>query len=212
MTLDITLSEALSDKKNLSKEITKKTVKVADTLTIVVGDNAPKGFKDQTEYKATIKSKHQSIVETIEHLDKISRAIAKTNANTIITIGNLEMTIAEMLTYEKTILPLKAQLLEKLTSEYNNVTKNHQLALDIYQNSLNTYIQEMFSKREKSSIKHEETKAAQEQYEQNNKPKLVDPLDIKKVIDELQNEIETFEREVDKKKTLINATTKIIIE
>jgi hypothetical protein len=62
-----------------------------------------------------------------------------------------------------------------------------------------------------SKAKSEEIDAIPKPYLENNAPRFIDPLDVKKKIEELANEISKFEAEVDVVLSEANAKTEIEI-
>jgi len=209
----ITVTKALSDVKVLTDRIEKET----DKLTVLSTKlKSKKVLKDKNievdDFKNEVKANYQSILDLIKNRDVIKSAIILSNAKTKVIIADKEYTVAEAID-KKNRIALEADLLMKLKSEL--ITKSKQVTNfnDKLEAQIDKEREIMLSgdnAKNKDIVKTAEELATAKR--ENNSVELVDPLNIEKVINELEDSIMSFKAEVDQQLSISNAVTLIEVE
>ena len=209
----ITVTKALSDLNVLTSRIEKETDKLKVLNTKL---KSKKVLKDKNievdDFKNEVKSNYQSILDLIKNRDVIKSAIILSNAKTKVIIAGKEYTVAEAID-KKNRIELETDLLMKLKSEL--ITKSKQVTNfnDTLEAQIDKEREIMLSgdnAKNKDIVKTAEELATAKR--ENNSVELVDPLNIEKVINELEDSIMSFKAEVDQQLSISNATTLIEVE
>ena len=209
----ITVTKALSDLNVLTSRIEKET----DKLTVLSTKlKSKKVLKDKNievdDFKNEVKANYQSILDLIKNRDVIKSAIILSNAKTKVIIADKEYTVAEAID-KKNRIALETDLLMKLKSEL--ITKSKQVTNfnDKLEAQIDKEREIMLSgdnAKNKDIVKTAEELAIAKR--ENNSVELVDPLNIEKVINELEDSIMSFKAEVDQQLSISNAITLIEVE
>ena len=208
--MKISIHRALGELKTLDKRIRKEIEN-----TIFIG---AKKKSSNTEYKTrssivdfnnNVNSSIQSINDLILRRKEIKEAIVNSNANTFVTIGDNKMTVASAIE-RKTSIGYDKFLLSKIKEQYALIVgfveeNNEEVECD-----LSSKIDNMLNANDKNNINgiEEFSKA----YRNSNSWEVIDPVDLKSLIDKLEKEITIFENEVDVVLSESNATTFIEVE
>jgi hypothetical phage-related protein len=213
MKKEITVTKALSDLNVLTGRIEKETDKLTVLSTKLKFKNV---LKDKNinvdDFKNEVKANYQSILDLIKNRDIIKSAIILSNAKTKVVIAGKEYTIAEAID-KKNRIALETDLLMKLKSEF--VTKSKQVTNfnDKLEAQIDKEREIMLSgdnAKNKDIVKTAEELATAKR--ESNSVELVDPLNIEKVINELEDGIMSFKAEVDQQLSVSNAITLIEID
>lgn len=207
-TKTMSIHRALSELKMLDTRIQNATSKVQITVehreSYDTIDNTP-----VEEFKAQMQASFDRAAALIRYRDRLKRAIVKSNAETIVTVGDKEMTVAEAIE-QKTSIEYKRSLLSKLTVQYRSnlalVNRNNESLPD----RLETYLVNILGSKDKH--KPEEVEMHTKAFMERNRYVLIDPLNAKKIIEELEEEIQMFESEVDAILSESNAITQITVD
>lgn len=205
--MKITITRALVELKTLSSRIN-KAIDEFKPVAIVTGKKAPRGYTTRDEFERDAKSKAESISSLIKRRNQIKSGIVKANAITIVDIADISMSVAEAIE-RKNSISFEKDLLTSLSTSYYNAIQQQEILDNKCQEQLHKLLEVNFGKDAKA--KSEEIDAISKPYLENNAPKLVDPLDIKKKIEKLENFISKFEAEVDIVLSEANAKTEIEI-
>ena len=208
--MKLSIHRALGELKTLDKRIRKEIEN-----TIFIG---AKKKSSNTEYKTrtsivdfnnNVNSSIQSINDLILRRKEIKEAIVNSNANTFVTIGDNKMTVASAIE-RKTSIGYDKFLLSKIKEQYALIVgfveeNNEEVECD-----LSSKIDNMLNANDKNNINgiEEFSKA----YRNSNSWEVIDPVDLKSLIDKLEKEITIFENEVDVVLSESNATTFIEVE
>lgn len=208
MTETITITRALVELKILDKRIYSE---IQDGHFITYKSKKLRNSNINPEaFSSTAKSQFQSINDLITRRNKIKSAIIMSNARTIVKLGNLEMTVAELIE-RKSILEYKKMLVESLrlqkTNTLSQVDKNNQ----IVDNELQTLLSTSFGKATNGKINVDDLENISKTYRDNNESIIIDPLGVDARIKELDDEIELLEKEANFILSESNAITKIQI-
>lgn len=211
----MTIHKALSELKTIDDRIIKAIR--SNTYVLAVKHSAEKinGVK-VNDYEGNMKSGYQKVTDLIARRDAMKRAVVLSNATTKVKIGNVEYTVAEAIEMKNHGMEFKKILLQNLYTAYgsaqNEFNKNNGDALE---KKAEQYILAVIAaqpKDAKMSVDSEAMKAMRQTYIDNNKYDMVDPLDVAKLIEAIDTEINEFNTEVDAALSVSNALTVIEFE
>ena len=206
----MTIHEALSELKVVSKRLDKE---INDTVFIATNKHSNTKIDGKTieEFSDNIKSKYQKITDLIKRREAIKRAVTQSNAITVVNISGQEMTVAEAIEYKKSGIAFKENLLGCLSLQYNRATDTiNRTNGDNLETKADDYVIKMYGNKD-SGIANEVIETAKKNYIDNNSLDMIDPLDVSKIITELNDEIDKFMTKVDSALSVSNATTMIEI-
>jgi hypothetical protein len=160
------------------------------------------GGRSVEDVEKLIGSNFDSVKALIENRKRIKSAVVKSNAETLVTVGGTEMTVAEAIE-RKASIEFERNFLASLQNQFtqqNRIveTQNEQLPA-----KLEPFLQATLGeKRDVTQVK-ELTKT----FEDNNRFVLIDPKHIQNYIENLSKDIEEFSSQVDYVLSESNATT-----
>ena len=158
------------------------------------------------DFNKNAKADLQSIDDLISRRKNIKSAIVISNAVTMVTVANIEMTRAAAIE-RKTSIEYERALLRQMKNQYmsaqQNVDRNNAKMEDSIEKLVNT----AFGKDSKTNIKSEDYSAIADPYKEKNEWGLVDPIDILSQITKREEEIDAFINEVDSALQISNCTT-----
>lgn len=195
MTNEITITRALTELKTLDKRIQKLT----DSTTFISYEGQ---FYKPSEYIKSTQSNFQSIKDLIKRRKNLKSAIVTSNANTIVTINNENMTIAEAIETKSSIKHYK-NLLAQMKSQYLNAISNVE--------NINSQARRDLDGKLNANTKEGtiDVNEFSKKYIEMHGVKLTDPIKINDKIKEIENYIISFEDEVNYILTEKNSTTMI---
>lgn len=208
----MTIHKALSELKTIDDRIIKAIR--SNTYVLAVKHSAEKinGVKVDT-FKDNMKSGYQKVTDLIARRDAMKRAVVLSNATTKVQIGDKSYTVAEAIEMKNHGMEFKKALLQNLYAAYgsaqNEFNKNNGDALE---KKAEQYILAVIAaqpKDAKMSVDSEAMKAMRQTYIDNNKYDMVDPLDVAKLIEAIDTEINEFNTEIDAALSVSNALTVI---
>ena len=197
------IHRALAELKLLDKRIT-KTIDNLKVVTCKKGDKLEYNITEE-EFKAVVESDMQSVKDLITRRKEIKEKIVKSNAETLVTIAGKEMTVAAAIERKESI-KYEKKLAEELKNQLNNLKAIINNRNEQVEYSLERQLGNLTSNPDADK---ELVLTFSEQYRNKEQFALVDPLNIEKVIEELENEIDSFESEVDYVLSTSNAITEI---
>lgn len=202
--MKISLHRALAEIKLLDKRIN-SSVKGKLYVTSQIGREKPRDFNSTEEFEAIAKGSYQSVMDLISRRNEIKSKLIHANAVTEVTISGERMTIAEAIDRKDSIKYEKLFLLE-LKNQLAIVNKIiEQERFDMELRLENRIESDLGSKDRKINAK--EVEEITESFLKRYKPSIIDPLDIRKKIELLEESIENFETEVDYVLSEINTVT-----
>lgn len=168
------------------------------------------------KFKENMKSNYQKVTDLIARRNAMKRAVVLSNANTKIRVGENEYTVAEAIDMKNHGMEFNDRLRSVIAMQNLNA-----------QNELNRNSGETIEKRaeqyvlsvigaqpkdSKMSVDNEAMKALRKTYIENNTYDLIDPINVTKVMEELEAEINEFNTEIDAALSVSNALTVIEFE
>lgn len=168
----------------------------------------------QKEFEKEARSSYQQIIDLIHWYDKVDQVILRSNAETIIETSYGTMSIANALALRSRLSCSNAydsdsnfegNLMMKLQEELNEKIRVMEQKNKGLQNTAETMRLSILGKDTKT--KDETPLKVVDVYVQENTTELIDPLNVRKKIDELNERRETILNELDTKIKVSNATT-----
>lgn len=200
--MSLSIAGALVELKLLDKRIEKAT-SGGLFVSHKQGKDVPKLFKNIEEVNETIKASVQSATDLIKRRNAIKSAIVVSNATTKVNIAGETMTVAEAIERKNSIEYDKALLYSyqrQLATAIKHIDKHNS---DIA-NRADVMVQ-TFLGNDKSKATEAET--LRSNFLESHSASLIDPIDIKKIIHNLELYIDNFEAEVDLVLSTSNAIT-----
>ncbi len=207
-TRKVTIHRALAELKLIDAKIN-KSINNIEPVGFLQKGKLVNNFYKEDEFNSNAKAKLQSVQDLIDLKHKIKSAITKANAETIVKVGEKEMTISEAINF-KSIIGFKKELINSLTAKLNRTKQEIEGAnTKVEENVLR--IAETALQKDNVKINDNDAINITKPYIEANEYKLIDPLKIETLIEDLTNEVEIFEAEVDAVLSEINAITVIEI-
>ncbi len=168
----------------------------------------------QKEFEKEARSSYQQIIDLIHWYDKVDQAILRSNAETMIETSYGTMSIANALALRSRLncsnaydsdSNFEGNLMMKLQEEFNEKIRVMEQKNKGLQNTAETMRLSILGKDAKT--KDETPLKVVDVYVQENTTELIDPLNVRKKINELNERRETILNELDTKIKVSNATT-----
>lgn len=203
--MTLTVAGALVELKLLDKRIQKA---VGNSFaTYQRGKELPNGYKSVEEVTEAIRANNQSAVDLIKRRNEVKSAIVISNALTTVTVGSQSMTVAEAIE-RKTSIDFERMLLQRykveLAGALHNVDVINKDVEKRAEQTVQTYLQ---GQGDANNI--EQANALRQSVLDAQGAKVIDPLDLKKLISELEDRIDEFESNVDLALSTSNALTEL---
>jgi hypothetical protein len=155
------------------------------------------GSKTVAEAKEDIRSDYDRIKSLLENFRKLRMAVTRSNSGIDESTSNIsyadsakQMTVAEIVAYQTHVIPLKRALLREMTDHYNEVSSKVEVENERVSEKGMLVLTSTFGGKDSKNIPLAEVESFMETYKSNNALKLVDPLDLKSVIDKLSEEVD----------------------
>lgn len=202
------VTQALNELKTLDSRIMRAINSATFVTSAKICEKNVTSNMSKEDFNANAKANLQSIDDLISRRKNIKSAVVLSNAVTMVTVANIEMTRAAAIErktsieYEKTLL---RQMKNQYMSAQQNVDRNNAKMEDSIEKLVNT----AFGKDSKTNIKSEDYSAIADPYKEKNEWGLVDPIDILSQITKREEEIDAFLSEIDSCLQISNCTTYI---
>jgi hypothetical protein len=211
----MTIHKALAELKTMDDRINKAIRNTVYVLAVKHSAEKINGVKI-SDFKDNMKSGYQKVTDLMARRDAMKRAVVLSNATTKVQIGGTEYTVAEAIEMKNNGVEFKKTLLQHMYMAYgaaqNEFNKNNGDALE---KKAETYVLSIIQaqpKESKMTVDSDIMKAHRQDYIENNKYDILDPMNIAKAIETLDAEINEFEAEVDAALSVSNALTVIEFE
>lgn len=211
----MTVHKALAELKTMDDRIMKS---IRDNTYVLAVKHSAEKINGMTvqNFKDKMKSGYQKTADLIARRDAMKRAVVLSNATTKVKIGDNEYTVAEAIEMKNHGMEFRSALLRQMNSAY--VSAQNELARnsgETLEKKAEQYVLAVIAaqpKDSKMSVDSEAMKALRKTYIENNTYDLVDPMDIAKIMETLDAEINEFNAEVDAALSVSNALTVIEFE
>ena len=168
-----------------------------------------------SDFKKDINSNYQKVTDLINRRNAMKRAIVLSNAVTKVTVGDKEYTVAEAIDMKNHGMDGLKVLLYDMTRQYNAAVREfNNNSGDELEDNANQYVMNILKSQGDSTDKADakQVQALHDSYVANNEFIMIDPLDIAKKIEEIDNMIDEFNTEIDSALSVSNALTVIEFE
>ena len=216
MTIEkMTIHNALAELKTLDTRIEKAIRETPYVLAVKHSAEKINGMSI-ADFKTQIKSCYQKATDLIARRDAMKRAVVLSNANTKITIGGNEYTVAEAIEMKNHGIEFKERLLNAMTYAYNDAQNDlNRNSGDSLERKAEQYVLAVIQAQPKDSkmtVDSDAMQSLRKTYIENNTYDLIDPLGVANVIKSLEDEINKFNTEIDAALSCSNALTVIEFE
>ena len=201
------VSQALKEIKTLNSRISKKIEETKFCHANKAIETRIDGV-DKKKVIEQIKADWQSIEDLIKREHGIREAVNQFNASQKVTIAGVEYTVAAAIAMKNFCEEHERKLLSRMKAQYNlqtSIAGKRNIEIEARSDA---YMRDNFSSMEKGNIDYE---AERQKYISNNQYEVVDPLNLKSLIEEKENFIDNFMTEVDVALSVVDATNTIEI-
>lgn len=210
----MTVHKALAELKIIDDRIRKAIDDCYYVRAVRSGTSKIDGVPTST-YTDMIKSGYQKANDLINRRNAIKRAVVLSNASTKVNIGGKEYTVAEAIDMKNNGMDYVRYLLSRMTQMYMIAkSKFNDNSGEEIERKANEYVAHILSSQggnvDKTDAK--QIQALHDSYIANNEFVMLDPLDVGKKIEELDDMIAKFETDVDAALSTSNAITTIEVE
>lgn len=211
----MTVHKALAELKTMDDRISKA---IRDTTYVLAVKHSAEKINGMTvqNFKEKMRSGYQKVTDLIARRDAMKRAVVLSNATTKVKVGENEYTVAEAIEMKNHGMEFRSALLRQMNSAY--VTAQSELnrnSGETLEKKAEQYVLAVIAaqpKDSKMSVDSEAMKALRKTYIENNTYDLVDPMDVAKIMETLDAEVNEFNAEVDAALSVSNALTVIEFE
>ena len=192
--MKMTLARALAEIKLLNSKIEKNIGRLQLVATKTGKKDIINGSNEKVvDFNENAKSNYQSTLDLIKRRNFIKSKLTQANAITTISIGQDSYTIAEAID-RKNSIQIEKTLLDKMKSNLNLQIKNMNTANDKMEADINRMVE---TKMGADKSKAEDVADLKRIFRESDTTTLVDPLDLKVKIEDLEKSIENFELNID---------------
>lgn len=207
--MKMTLARALAEIKLLNSKIEKNIGRLQLVATKTGKKDVINGSNEKVvDFNENAKSNYQSTLDLIKRRNFIKSKLTQANAITTISIGQDSYTIAEAID-RKNSIQIEKTLLDKMKSNLNLQIKNMNTANDKMEADINRMVE---TKMGADKSKAEDVADLKRIFRESDTTTLVDPLDLKVKIEDLEKSIENFELNIDFTLSEANAINYIEID
>lgn len=200
------VTQGLNELKTLDSRINRAIREAKFVAPAKTSEKKVNPYTTKEDFINDAKSAMDSINALIDRRERIKSAIVESNATTMVDICGETFSVAKVIDLKNSIL-YKKVLLRKMKDEFDKAKvtvnrKNEDMELRI-----DEIINTVYGKENKN--KSENFDSIVTPYREREEYSLVDPVNIEKVIEELEKYIEEFESTVDSKLQVSNCITTI---
>lgn len=211
----MTVHKALAELKIIDDRINKA---ICNGTYVVANKHTNQKIRGMTidEFKDQMRADFQKVSDLIARRNAIKRAVVNSNAVTKVDVNGVSYTVAEAIESKNHAMELKQDFVDAIKYQYvvakNDLDKNSGDPLEKRAEQYVLSVIQAQPKDSKMAVDSEAMKNLRAQYIKDNTYDLVDPLDVKNVIESFDNEISGFLTEVDAALSVSNAITVLDIE
>ena len=195
----LSITEALVELKLLDSRI----IKAIRKNWIACIKRSEKGEKREA-FEQEVKANYQAVMDLMGERKRIKSGIVMSNANTRLLVGGVEMTVAEAIE-RKSSISYEQDLLDRWKSLYETAINTEIRENKEVEKKLDKMLEALVGS-DKEDIGTAQ-KTITENYMEMNGVEILDPLHLKELIDDLEDEIGNFVKNVDSALSMSNATT-----
>ena len=162
---------------------------------------------DVERYKEEMKANLQSLRALMRNRQTLKSAIAKSNETTEVTIGGETMTVLDAIE-RKNFMNMRMSVVNTLKSQFNRADREVRMYEDNLQANLENYIKNTTKELNNKDLIDSLT----ESYKSLNEVVMIDPSNLRLVIEEMTKENDQFNTEVDYVLSESNSNTTIEVD
>lgn len=162
---------------------------------------------DVEKYKEEMKANLQSLRALMRNRQILKSAIAKSNETTMVTIGGETMTVLDAIE-RKNFMNMRMSVVNTLKAQFNRADREVRAYEDNLQANLENYIKNTTKELNNKDLIDSLT----ESYKNLNEVVMIDPNNLRAVIDEMTKENDQFNTEVDYVLSESNSNTFIEVD
>ena len=162
---------------------------------------------DVEKYKEEMKANLQSLRALMRNRQTLKSAIAKSNETTEVTIGGETMTVLDAIE-RKNFMNMRMSVVNTLKSQFNRADREVRMYEDNPQANLENYIKNTTKELNNKDLIDSLT----ESYKSLNEVVMIDPSNLRLVIEEMTKENDQFNTEVDYVLSESNSNTTIEVD
>lgn len=196
----ITITRALSELKTIKSRIDKLRDKTIFISTKCTGQTC-------VDHVNETKSNWQAMCDLSARYRKLKFAIIDSNNKTMVTIDGSQYTISQALAIKDWILTTDSEILDTLRTQRATIMNE----VNKHDEKVESNLQCLLDKSFGTTCSKEQMNSISESYRNSNKIKIIDPLKIDTVINEIGDLHTLFLGEIDFALSESNAITKILI-
>lgn len=200
------VTQALNELKTLQSRIDRS---IRNAEFVAAAKNSEKNvtpMSSKEDFEKDALASMDSINALIDRRERIKSAIVESNANTFVTVCGEECSVAKAIDMKSSIM-YKEFLLRQMEAQYSRAVSKMTIENQAVENKIDQLVTTAFGKESKTSIKDGDYESIAIPYRRNNEYSLVDPINIKKKINELTQYIEEFNSTVDSVLQVSNCVT-----
>lgn len=162
---------------------------------------------DVEKYKEEMKANLQSLRALMRNRQTLKSAIAKSNEATEVTIGGETMTVLDAIE-RKNFMNMRMSVVNTLKSQFNRADREVRMYEDNLQANLENYIKNTTKELNNKDL----IESLTESYKSLNEVVMIDPSNLRLVIEEMTKENDQFNTEVDYVLSESNSNTTIEVD
>ena len=210
----MTVHKALAELKIIDDRIDRAINNVLFVTAVKNGTKKIDGV-DINSYNESVRSSYQKANDLINRRNALKRAVVMSNAVTKVMVAGAEYTVAEAIDMKNHGLDGMKMMLNTMARQYRDATYNfNRNTGESLEEKANQYVMNILGSQGGSADKTDakQVQALHDAFIANNEFIMIDPLNVEKCIEDVQNKIAEFETEVDAALSVSNAVTTIDIE
>jgi hypothetical protein len=201
--MTISVARALVELKTLDARISKI---INQTTWILLKTKNKNSNHTEDEFKRNTQSEFQSANDLITRRERIKNAIMMSNSTTMVTVGNMQMTVTQAIEYKNTI-EYQRRLLEVLKRQRQSVTIDYETHKQRVQSKIDDNIKVICGKDSKPDANV--IQSVTDGIAKSDPVEIYDPLSLDKVIKDLEISVLDFTANIDYVLSESNALTTI---
>lgn len=162
---------------------------------------------DVEKYKEEMKANLQSLRALMRNRQILKSAIAKSNETTMVTIGGETMTVLDAIE-RKNFMNTRMSVVNTLKAQFNRADREVRMYEDNLQANLENYIKNTTKELNNKDL----IESLTESYKSLNEVVMIDPSNLRLVIEEMTKENDQFNTEVDYVLSESNSNTTIEVD
>lgn len=201
------IHKALSEVKVLDSKINNAMEELCVVVSNKNSNNKINGILVE-DYKKVMTGSYDKVVSLIARRTAIKQAIAISNSVTKVEINGVEYTVAEAIELKNHGMEYKKDLLAAMKKQYNKALLEISKVETTLEDKANELVISLYGASDKQ-ISNEKVLEMKKEYIEQNRVGIVDPINVRVKIEELEDEIEEFMSEVDSTLSTSNSLTVI---